>query len=71
MNEDTTHQRKVWIRPDEVCRMIAVSPRTLKRYVSAGTFPNPIKLTSRTSVWFEHEVMNWMDHKAEEFRQAA
>lgn len=70
MSDETT-RRKVWIRPDEVCRMISVSPRTLKRYVSAGTFPNPIKLTSRTSVWFEHEVLGWMDEQAQAFRQAA
>lgn len=69
MSEEPT--KKIWIRPDEVCRMLSVSPRTLKRYVAAGTFPSPIKLTSRTSVWFEHEVAAWMDDLAHSNRRAA
>lgn len=69
--DEPTQRRKVWIRVDQVCEMICVSPRTLKRYVTAGVFPNPIKLTSRTSVWFEHEVVDWMNTQAEAFRKAA
>lgn len=63
--------RPVWIRTDQVSEMLTVSPRTLKRYVAAGAFPPPIKLTSRTSVWFEHEVVEWMAQQAQLFRRAA
>lgn len=62
MNEAIT--RPAWVRPADICEMIGVSPRTLKRYVASGDFPAPIKLTSRTSVWFEHEVVAWMNEMA-------
>ncbi|RWR13842.1 helix-turn-helix transcriptional regulator [Paenirhodobacter populi] len=63
--------RPAWIRPEAICEMLSVSPRTLKRYVATGTFPPPIKLTARTSVWFEHEVIDWMNQKAGGLRAAA
>lgn len=28
--------------------------------VKAGTFPRPVKLGPRCTVWLEHEVMEWM-----------
>lgn len=62
--------RPSWVRPDDVCRMLSVSPRTLKRYVADGTFPAPIKLTSKTNVWFEHEVVDWMNDRASQLRAA-
>ena len=64
-------QRPVWIRTEQVSEMLTVSPRTLKRYVAAGNFPPPIKLTSRTSVWFEHEVVEWMTRQAAAYRGVA
>lgn len=67
----TAQTRPVWIRTEEVSQMLTVSPRTLKRYVASGSFPPPIKLTSRTSVWFEHEVIDWMTRQAQQFRRAA
>lgn len=67
----TAQTRPVWIRTEEVSQMLTVSPRTLKRYVAAGAFPPPIKLTSRTSVWFEHEVVEWMTSQAQLSRRAA
>lgn len=63
--------RPSWVRISEVSEMTAVSVRTLKRYVAAGSFPPPIKLTSRTSVWFEHEVVDWMNDQAQAHRRAA
>lgn len=63
--------RPAWVRIADVSEMTAVSVRTLKRYVAAGHFPPPIKLTSRTSVWFEHEVIDWMNRQAETHRRAA
>lgn len=65
-----TAARPSWVRPDDVCRMLSVSPRTLKRYVADGIFPAPIKLTSKTNVWFEHEVVGWMNDRAAELRAA-
>lgn len=66
-----TAARPSWVRPDDVCKMLSVSPRTLKRYVADGIFPAPIKLTSKTNVWFEHEVIEWMTRQANMFRRAA
>lgn len=63
--------RPAWVRIADVAEMTAVSVRTLKRYVAAGSFPPPIKLTSRTSVWFEHEVIDWMNQQAQAHRRAA
>jgi prophage regulatory protein len=39
--------------------------------VKAGTFPRPVKLGPRCTVWLEHEVMEWMRERIEESRKAA
>ena len=67
---EATKERPVLLRSKDVEHMLRVSPRTLKRYVQAGKFPAPVKLTSRTSFWVEHLVIEWMNEQGIAVRTA-
>lgn len=67
----TDTSRPCWVRIADAAEMTSISVRTIKRYMAAGEFPAPIKLTSRTSVWFEHEIIEWMNERAASHRRAA
>lgn len=66
----TETTRPCWVRIADAAEMTSISVRTIKRYMAAGEFPAPIKLTSRTSVWFEHEIIQWMNERAASRRAA-
>ncbi|MGN6831101.1 helix-turn-helix transcriptional regulator [Paucibacter sp. M5-1] len=41
--------------------IVPVSPATLWRKVRAGTFPRPVKISSRVTAWRADEVRAWME----------
>ncbi len=43
---------------------IPVSPVTIWRWVAAGKFPKPIKLSGNVTAWKAEEVRTWMDQQA-------
>ena len=48
------------LKAEEVARMLAISPRTLWRLVSAEGFPQPIHLGGSTR-WRASEVAAWVE----------
>ena len=48
------------IRIPKVMDKTGVAKSTLWLWVSKGTFPKPIKLSPKITVWIEDEVNEWM-----------
>ncbi|WP_326519013.1 helix-turn-helix transcriptional regulator [Acinetobacter sp. CAAS 2-6] len=46
--------------------LIGVSDKTIWKWVKAGNFPAPIKLTGSVTVWRSSEVYAWMQSKGME-----
>lgn len=46
--------------------VVPVSPATIWRWVKAGTFPAPIKLTAHVTAWKLEEVIAWLDARSPE-----
>ena len=51
------------IRLPEVCKSTGLARSTIYKLVSEGTFPKPIKLTSRSSGWLVSEVEEWITNR--------
>ena len=49
-----------------VPHMIPVSPATLWRWVREGTFPKPVRLSSRVTAWRVEDVQAWMQSRKPE-----
>jgi predicted DNA-binding transcriptional regulator AlpA len=47
-------------RPNEVCRLLGVSPATLARLRKSGEFPAPRRLGRRSVAWIDADVRRWM-----------
>lgn len=48
-------------RLPQVLALVPVSKSTLWRRVKAGSFPQPVKLSERVTVWRAEEVRKWID----------
>lgn len=44
--------------------LIPVSPATLWRWVKAGKFPEPIRLSDRVTAWEASKVNAWVESRA-------
>jgi prophage regulatory protein len=56
-----------FIRTQQVLRMIAVSRTTLWRMVQEGSFPQPVRVTQRSTGYVLEAVEQWMRTRAEGF----
>jgi prophage regulatory protein len=54
-----------FIRTQQVLRMIAVSRTTLWRMVQEGSFPQPVRVTQRSTGYVLEAVEQWMRTRAE------
>jgi prophage regulatory protein len=54
-----------FIRSRDVVDMIGVSRSTLWRMVQAGTFPQPVRITSRSRGYLLEAVEAWMKARTE------
>ncbi|WP_392389109.1 helix-turn-helix transcriptional regulator [Burkholderia multivorans] len=54
------------VRGSEVARRLGVSRRTLDRWVAAGAFVPPLRLSarSRTAVWLEEDLAAHLEMRA-------
>lgn len=52
------------LRQWHVLGIVPVSQSTLKRWVRAGKFPAPIKLSENVSAWRAADVHTWVDAQA-------
>jgi prophage regulatory protein len=58
MTEPATVSR--FLRLPAVCDRIGLSRSTVYRLINEGAFPDPVKVTARTSAWLESAVSTWM-----------
>lgn len=49
-----------FLRQAQVLRFVPVSKSTLWRYIHAGSFPRPFKLSPGVSVWRAEDVRRWI-----------
>ena len=53
---------QAFIRQPAVLKdVLPVSASTLWRYVKAGKFPKPIKLSERVTAWRSEDIRAWID----------
>jgi predicted DNA-binding transcriptional regulator AlpA len=49
------------MRLTEVAALIAVKPRTIKSWVTKGTFPKPMSPTDTLRLWRRADVVAWVE----------
>jgi predicted DNA-binding transcriptional regulator AlpA len=49
-----------FLRQPQVLVFVPISKATLWRRVQAGTFPAPVKLSPRVTVWRAEDVRRWI-----------
>ena len=49
-----------FLRQPQVLTIVPISKSTLWRRVGAGTFPAPVKLSPRVTVWRAEDVRRWI-----------
>lgn len=50
------------LRIKKVSEMTTLSKSTIYRLIAKGDFPPGKRLSSRTVVWFESEVIDWINN---------
>jgi predicted DNA-binding transcriptional regulator AlpA len=50
-----------FLRLKDVLQVVPLGRSTVWKMVAEGKFPQPVKLTPRTTAWRESEVLRWMD----------
>jgi prophage regulatory protein len=51
------------LAPKEVARLLNIGPRTLRRWIAEGTFPEPMRLNSRVIRWKWETFQHWLDSR--------
>lgn len=60
------------LRRKQVQARTGLSCSTIYAYMSAGTFPKPVKLGGRRSVgWLEFEISHWLETQVKQSRSKA
>jgi predicted DNA-binding transcriptional regulator AlpA len=54
-----------------VGNIVPASASTLWRWVNAGTFPKPVKLSERVTAWRCEDVRQWLDKQGADDTKAA
>lgn len=54
----------VFLRLPQVLARVPFSRSTLWRRVSDGSFPRPLKLSARVTVWRSQDIEEWMQEQA-------
>ncbi|WP_287345287.1 AlpA family phage regulatory protein [Mesorhizobium sp.] len=62
---NTQETRPTLLNGMDVKKLAPVSDMTLWRWIKAGAFPKPIKITSR-NYWRADEITAWLDKKSAE-----
>ncbi|EKN4881646.1 AlpA family phage regulatory protein [Yersinia enterocolitica] len=63
-HENTTHgslPAAGFVRQKALMPCLPFSPATLWRRVSAGTFPKPVKISTRITAWKVDEIWEWIE----------
>ncbi|HEX7727470.1 MAG TPA: AlpA family phage regulatory protein [Terracidiphilus sp.] len=54
------------LRKKQVLLMVGLSASTVYSLQKAGSFPQPIKLSQRTTGWLTSDIQQWLQMKAAE-----
>jgi len=54
------------LRYEAVSQLVHYTPVHIRRLISAGKFPKPIRLGANRVVFDESEIENWLKEKADE-----
>ena len=49
-----------YINTNQLAKLTGVTPRTIRRWLSAGTLPRPYRINSRTLRWEVEEIHEWL-----------
>ena len=52
-----------FLRLPQVLERVPISRSTLWRRVAAGSFPHPLKLSARVTVWRSEDIDDWMQEQ--------
>ena len=53
-----------FLRQPQVLSFVPISKSTLWRRVQVGSFPEPVKLSTRITVWRAEDLRRWIDDAA-------
>ena len=51
------------LRKPEVLKRVGIKTSTLYKWVAAGTFPAPVRLSSHFVAWREDEITAWIESR--------
>jgi predicted DNA-binding transcriptional regulator AlpA len=54
-----------FLRQSQVLAFIPISKSTLWRRIQARTFPEPVKLSERVTVWRAEDIRNWINQQGQ------
>ncbi|WP_147073733.1 helix-turn-helix transcriptional regulator [Sulfuriferula plumbiphila] len=60
LSTNVTLPQTGFLRQPQVLTFVPISKSTLWRRVVAGTFPAPVKLSPRVTVWRVEDVRRWI-----------
>ena len=58
----------VLLRMDALCEKLSASPSTIDRMMQNEGLPLPVRLSSRSKAWVEHEIDEWIVNRARSAR---
>lgn len=50
---------------DDIKEYIGIHKRTIQKWVAAGEFPRPIKLSTKCVIFDKRDIVNWLEGKKE------
>jgi prophage regulatory protein len=61
---------KQLVKRKKVEELTSLSKSSIYRLMSDGIFPKPIRLGSKSVAWIEADIMNWINARIAESREA-
>lgn len=55
---------------EEVAEVTGLRPRTIRRHVAAGNFPQPIRINKRVVKWNPERISAWVRRRADAANKA-
>ena len=53
------------LSPNQVIKRLSIPSSTLYRWISNGTFPQPIKIGPRRTAFRQADIEQWLDNQSE------
>ena len=56
---------KQWFRCKDLSEILSMGQSTIYKMVKAGTFPKPVAITPKLTVWKREDIDDWMQVKTQ------